>query len=92
MLLFVYAGSYRRTVNCSWEAVYLPKLAVYVSCRALPSPQFSLASPVQKDTTRRLDVAYNSTKFYIYDYTYGNPSSKLQNGTYYVPPFSITFF
>ena len=87
MLLVVYVGSYQRTVNCSWEAVRLPKLTEQISCRALPSPRFALSSPVLKDA-QRLDVAYNSTEISII-FVPNYYSGIFPNGTYYLSPSTV---
>ena len=87
MLLVVCVGSYQRTVNCSWEAVRLPKLTEHISCRALPSPRFALSSPVLKDA-RRLDVAYNSTEISII-FVPKYYSGIFPNGTYYLSPSTV---
>ena len=89
-LLCTYAGSYKRTVNCSWEAVRLPKLTEHISCRALPTARFALFSPVLKDA-QRLDVAYNSTEISII-FLPNLYSGIFPNGTYYLPPSTVFLY
>lgn len=83
-------GTFERTVNCSWEAVRLPKLTEQFMCRAAPTARFALHTPVLKDT-QRLEVAFNASTISISILPTNHFSGVFPNGTYYLPPGTIHF-
>ena len=76
-------GSYERTVNCSWEALQLPKsVDYYFSCLAIPN--VLVASLQELKENRRLNIAYDTSDVVA---TVVPPfySGNFENGTYYLP-------
>lgn len=79
------AGSYERRVNCSWEAIAIPKyVSHYFSCRIIPNPGLDMGRDGIIDN-RHMILAYDTSDFAV---TVSPPgySGKFQNGTYYLPP------
>ena len=85
----MFVGSYERSVNCSWEALQLPKFVDhYFSCRVIPSE--ALVARLQElKENRRLNIAYDTSDV-IASVVPPFYSGTFENGTYYLPAGNLT--